>query len=314
MKRHFEIVGTVAALLLAANHASAIVISSAYSANYTAASIGPAPGVPTIYAGVAFNPSDPNTLYIAGNAFSTGGGIYAVQVTRNTAGHITGFAGTASLYSTAPNISNGGLVFGPGNVLFYTAGNNVGEIKPGSTSPDKVVVAPVGTADTTLGTLAFNPYNGAFDITSYLGATVFDTTLSADGSGTYNISSPSYATPFLGPHILGLFYPPLTAPQFSSPSVILADKGEGELAIFQLDSNGHLIPGTSSLFATIPSMEGSTTDPLTGDLLLTDYSGLQGTNAPFIDVIQGFSTPAPEPASLTLFGCAATILITRRRP
>src|SRR5690606_29945862 len=68
--------------------------------------------------------------------------IYSVGVTRDpVTQRITGFAGSATFYADAPYL-DGGLAFGPGGVLFYATyeGGVVGQIKPGSTSPDKTTL------------------------------------------------------------------------------------------------------------------------------------------------------------------------------
>lgn len=81
-----------------------------------------------------------DTLLIGGNANTSSGYISQIGVSRDGDGHIVGFSGPASFYATAPNI-DGGLAFGPDGVLFATgySNNTLLQIKPGSTSPDKIV-------------------------------------------------------------------------------------------------------------------------------------------------------------------------------
>ena len=83
---------------------------------------------------------DNNTLLIGGAANASTGVIDAVALTRDVNGNISGF-GAVTQFSTAPYI-DGGLAFGPGGDQFYTAypTNSLGEIKPGSTSPDDVAL------------------------------------------------------------------------------------------------------------------------------------------------------------------------------
>ena len=121
-------------MCLAADAAS---IPAPFSSDYTLVSLAGPSGVTAPYGGIAF--LDDNTLLIGGSANNAAGVIDEVPVTRDGQGNINGF-GAATLFSTAPNI-DGGLAFGPGGDLFYTAypTNDLGEIKPGSTSPDDVV-------------------------------------------------------------------------------------------------------------------------------------------------------------------------------
>jgi len=127
-------------LVLAANSAPAQVIAPAFAGNYSFIDLGSATGVPTNYGGLTLKAGDPNTLLIGGAANSSIGSIYQISVTRGAGNHITGFSGAATLFSTAPNI-DGGLAYGPGGVLFYTtySNNMLGQIKPGSSTPDRVI-------------------------------------------------------------------------------------------------------------------------------------------------------------------------------
>ena len=51
---------------------------------------------------MAFDPSDPNTLYLVGGWDTSGVEIYTINVARNAGGHITGFVGTANPYAAHP--------------------------------------------------------------------------------------------------------------------------------------------------------------------------------------------------------------------
>src|SRR5664279_339996 len=123
-------------------------IAPYYAGNYTYTSLGSATGVPTLYGGLTLLAGNNNELLVGGGANGANGAIYEIGVTRGTAGHITGFTGSATLFSTAPYI-DGGLTYGPGGVLFYTGypNNTIGQIKPGSTSPDRIdIVTGIGVA------------------------------------------------------------------------------------------------------------------------------------------------------------------------
>src|SRR5689334_11132336 len=140
------ILAVLVGLVVAGDSGRAQVIAPAFAGNYSLTDLGAAPGVPAPYGGLTLKAGDPNTLLLGGNADAPTGAIYQIGVTRGTGNHITGFSGSATLFSTAPNI-DGGLAYGPNNVLFYTAYpiNRLGQIKPGSTAPDKLIdLTPLG--------------------------------------------------------------------------------------------------------------------------------------------------------------------------
>jgi hypothetical protein len=61
---------------------------------------------------------------MGGHANTPNGRIYQIGVTRDANMHITGFTGAATVYptpdSTIGENNDGGVVFGPENVLFVT--------------------------------------------------------------------------------------------------------------------------------------------------------------------------------------------------
>jgi hypothetical protein len=109
---------------------------------YLKDNLGSVPGLPTSYGGLTFQ--DNNTLLIGGNANGSDAGIYSIEVKHNSNNHITGFTGSASLLANAPGLGgsggiDGGLAFGPGNILFYTSysDNSISQVELGSNGPDK---------------------------------------------------------------------------------------------------------------------------------------------------------------------------------
>src|SRR5262249_26727459 len=117
-----------------------VTVNPPYDAYYTPLNLGSIPGLPTPYGGVNFALGNFNKLIIGGNADNELGAIYSIDVVRDTDGHITGFSGSASIYASAPYI-DGGLTYGPGNVLFASTWpkNRLLQFKPGSVAPDKVI-------------------------------------------------------------------------------------------------------------------------------------------------------------------------------
>jgi hypothetical protein len=295
--------------------ATAAIIAAPYSGSYTLTDLGSAAGVPGSYGGLVVKAGDPSKLLLGGNANATSGAIYEVTVIRDGANHITGFSGAASLFATAPNI-DGGLMYGPGEVLFYTAfpSNQIGEIKPGSTAPDKIVNLGSLGVTSSVGSLAFVPTGfpgaGSLKIASYNGGGFYDASVTADGLGTYNISPATLQTsPGRGPE--GIAYVPLGSPLFLSPSLLLSEYSTGTVGAYKLDADGNPIVGTRTDFITgLTGAEGATIDPLTGDFLFSTFGG----GGQHVYVVRGFATVAvPEPATVTLASLGIACLLLRVR-
>jgi len=179
-----------------------------FDTDYSCSDLGSVPGLPAAYGGLTLKFDDPNTLLIGGEANAGSGRIYQIAVVRDSNMHITGFTGTATVYPSAGatiGINNdGGVVFGPGNVLFVTRypNNELEQSKVGSTAPDKVTdLTPLGIASS-VGSIGFVPSGfpgaGQMNIVSYNGGGWYTAAYSPDGSGTYNITSAT-----LGPTLTG---------------------------------------------------------------------------------------------------------------
>ena len=162
MPRSRFVIATVALFLPVS--AGAIALGPDFVADYTFINLGTPPNLvtggpfPTPLGGVNLNPNNSNALLLGGAANTASGAIYSVGVTRDANNHITGFSGSPTLFSTAPNI-DGGLSFGPGGVLFFTgySNNTLGQIKTGSVVPDKITnLTPFGISSS-VGALAFVP-------------------------------------------------------------------------------------------------------------------------------------------------------------
>jgi hypothetical protein len=119
----------VVVLLLGAAIATAQTVQPPYDVSYTLTNHGSVAGLPTPYGGLDFLPSNSNTLVIGGAANTASGALYSIGVVRGVSNHITGFTGSAALFS-AGEYNDGGVKFGPGGVLFYTRYpvNEVGEV------------------------------------------------------------------------------------------------------------------------------------------------------------------------------------------
>ena len=121
-----------------------VYLTGSFAFDYSCVDLGTVPGVPFGWGGLTLKYDDPNTLLMGGHANQPNGRIYQIGVTRDANMHITGFTGAATVYPTANATigqnNDGGVVFGPENVLFVTRfpNNQLEQSKPGSTDPDKV--------------------------------------------------------------------------------------------------------------------------------------------------------------------------------
>jgi hypothetical protein len=281
-------IGVAITLALAA-FASAQTIAPQYATNYTLQSLGSAPGVPTPYGGITISPDDPNVLLIGGAANTPAGAVYAIGVTRNICGNITGFVGSASLVCTAPQI-DGGLAFAPNGVLLTTrySDNAINMIKPGSTAPDKVVsLTPLGVASST-GSLGFVPDGlpgaGRFKIVSYNASRMYNAVLTPDASGTFDISNVTETAVLQGgPE--GIAYVPPGSPIFSAPAMLVAEYSNGAITAWDVDQNGDAIANSRRPFITgLFGAEGAFLDTTSGDFIFATFGG--GNQ---IIVVQGFA-------------------------
>jgi len=133
-------------------------IQPPYDAVYTLTDLGTVPSLPTPYGGLDFLPGNPNVIVIGGAANAASGALYSIGVVRNAQSHITGFSGTATFFSDG-KFNDGGVVFGPGGVLFYTRfpNNEVGQVKPGSVITDKIIGLTALAVGSSVGALNFVP-------------------------------------------------------------------------------------------------------------------------------------------------------------
>lgn len=286
------------------------VIDPFFASTYSFADLGSVPEVPANYGGLTLLPSDPNTLIIGGAANSADGKLYSVGVTRDIDGHITGFSGAATVYAEAP-YNDGGVVFGPGGVLFASRWpvNELGQYRPGSTAPDKVInLADLGVAGSH-SALNFVPagYPGAgrMKLVSYGGGQFYDANFTPDGTGLFDITMVTQTASIPGgPE--GFAYVPTGSPLFTSPTMILSEYASGNVVVYDMNSNGDPVEASRRVFMSgLSGAEGAFIDPLTGDFMFSTFGG--GNR---VIVVRGF---VPAPGALIAFGTCGVLAMRRRR-
>jgi hypothetical protein len=292
--------------LFANQEANALAIGADFTGTYTATSLGSVAGVPTRYGGLTF--LDTNTVLIGGAANGASGLIYQTSVVRDAGNHITGFSGGASVFrgGTIGEFNDGGIVFGPGGVLFTSQWpvNKLGQTKPGSTNEDKIIdLAALGVAGSHAA-LNFVPtgFGGAGDLklVSWSGGQWYNANLVADGSGTFDLAGLTQID--LDPVAAGIqnvsggpegfvYIDGANTGFGGSDSMLISEFSAGKVGAYQLDANGNPIVSTRRDFITgLTGAEGAAIDPLTGDFLFSTFGG-----ANEVVVVQGFLTPPPPP-------------------
>jgi hypothetical protein len=288
---------------------AAQVVDPFYSGTYTLTDLGSVPGVSTPYGGLTLLAGNPNTLLIGGAANTANGQLFSIGVTRDGAGHITGFTGSASVFAAAA-YNDGGVAYGPGGNLFLARWpvNELGQTKPGSNITDKVInLAPFGVAGSAA-SLAFVPatHNGAgqMKLVSYSGGQWYTIGLAPDGTGTYDVTSATLETTIVGgPE--GIAYVPIGSALFTNQSLLVAEYGAGNVVTYEIDANGDPIVATRKIFISgLSGAEGAFIDPLTGDFLFSTFGG--GNK---VIRVSGFSAPPQPPAGVPDAGSTALLAL-----
>jgi hypothetical protein len=278
-------------------------IEAPYDDDYSFADIGGPAGVPGPLGGLTVMAGDANTLLIGGAANTEDGAIYSIDVTRDGDGHITGFTGAASLVSDAPFI-DGGLAYGPGGVLFFTQypSNGVGQLEPGSSTPDRLIDLFALGVEGSVGALQFVPTGfpgaGSLKLATFDTNNWYDAAVSPDGSGTYDITGVTETADVSGgPE--GIVYIAAGSPEFADDSMLVSQYSANKVVAYEIDADGDPVVASAQDFMTdLSGAEGATIDPVTGDFLFSTFGGgdrvivVQGFVAPPRDEVTGTGTIA----------------------
>src|SRR5215469_4678329 len=274
-----------------------------FAVDYDCTNLGTVP-VPFGWGALTLKYDDPNTLLIGGNADTGNGRIYQIALTRDTNNHISGFSGGVTVYpspnATIGQFNDGGVVFGPGNVLFVTRfpSNELEQSKPGSIAPDKITNLTTLGIHSSVGSIGFVPAGfpgaGSMKIASFNSGEWYHCEFGPDGNGTFNITSATLrATLPNGAGPEGIAFVPPNSPVFPSNSVLIVDWQHGVLVTAPLDSNGDpIVANMQNVIEGMGPSEGGVIDPLTGDYLFSS-AGVGGK----IFRVSGFAAPSctPEP-------------------
>jgi hypothetical protein len=281
------------------------VLAPPFDVNYQLVDLGVPPGVPQALGGICFKPGDNNKILIGGGANGGNGTVYEVGITRTGNGYIIGFTGTATVYSTAQFI-DGGLCVVPGSggtVMFTTYSNHsLGQVKPGSTVPDRYdalgATGIVGSTGTCQFVPAGMPGAGNFVIASYSAGT-FNTLPLTQEAGpaphTYTFTASGGQQVFTGGGPEGIIYVPMFSPVFNeTPSMLVCQYSLGKVEAFDVDPNGLPVPASRRDFITgLGGAEGACLDPRTNSLLFSTFGG-----GGHVVMVPGFNLPPCGPADI----------------
>ena len=293
--------------------ASTAQFSPPFDASYSGYEF-PTTGIPAGAGAFAFVPGDPNTLLMIGAASTLDARIYSVGVTRDVNGHMTALAGSPMLFALANGVLGGaskGLAYGPGGVLFYiTSDNQLGEIKPGSIAPDRLIdLTPLGVATGGQQSLSFVPSglagSGDLKVVANNGGW-YNMNLTPDGIGTFNVSVDSFIPMAHGG--VGInFVSSASNPVFGLDSVLVASYSDDLITAYAIDANGDPIIGTGRTFRVAAFASGGAVDPVTGDFLFTTLDNVEVNRI-------GFPIPEPSAAAFLCLGAlvSQSVLYFRR--
>ena len=312
-------------LLCSPARAGNLQLGADFAADYSVFDLGSVPGLPPLYGGLTLLPNDPNTLLIGGAANTSAGRLYTIGVVRDADNHIVGFSGTASQFGDVGEYNDGGVVFGPGGVLFTAQWpvNQLGQTAPGSTDEDRVDnMALLGVGGSSIAAVNFVPAGfsgaGGMKIVSWSSGNWYDVDYAPDGSGTYDLLSATQID--LDPDTAGIqglpggpegfvYIDPLN-PAFVVASMLVSDYSANRISAYELDDDGNPLTATRRDFLTgLTGAEGAFIDPLTGDFLFSTFGG-----GDRVISVRGFVAPIPVPAAVWLMlGALAALTGVRRR-
>ena len=263
-------------LVLSSPHrCAAQTLGPEFRRDYSLTDLGRVTGLPARQGGLIIQrgSGEYDTLLIGGSANTSQGKLYRVKVTRDQQDNIVGF-GKAEFYAEAP-FNDGGLCYAANGILLCSQWpvNNLGQLKPGSRAPDRVVnLGPENSKDS-LASLNFYMPSGHLKMLSWSSGRWWDAMLRQSQDGTYDVIGAKHVTT-LGGGPEGFVYVPGGSPRFDRPSMLVAEWSAGNIAAYDINPSGDPIPRSRRVFvAGLKGAEGGVIDPLTGDYLFTTFGG-----------------------------------------
>lgn len=325
MNKSVLVASVFCASLAFSSPGAALTLAPDFAAHYTVTDLGSITGLPANYGGLTFKAGDPNKILIGGAANASNGRIYEVGVARDAGNHVIGFNTAPTAFGSVGEYNDGGVAYGPGNVLFTSQWpvNRLGQTKPGSIDEDKVInLSTLGVANSHAA-LNFVPagFSGAgrLKLVSWSGGQWYDANYAPDGSGTFNITSVTQTfTLSGGPE--GFVYIDGLNPGFGIDSLLVSEYSAGTIGVYSINATGDPAGSRRDFMTGLTGAEGATIDPLTGDFLFSTFGGgnrvvrVSGFQVPgSVTPTPGNSVPEPMSAFLFASGLALIVGIQRRR-
>jgi hypothetical protein len=269
-----------------------------FNGDYAVKDLGLPAGVSPRLGGLTIKAGTTDKLLIGGAADASQGTLYEVTVARDAQGHISSFVGSAKVYAAAPNV-DGGVDYGPGNVLFVARwpSNQLSEFKPGSTAADKVIsMSPFGVPSLVANRFvpAGSPGAGRLKLVSYSDGQWYDAGVTPDGAGTYNLAGVKNVPGATLPGgAVGFVYVGQGSAQFAQPSMLVSEYQAGQVAAYRVDANGDPVVSSRRTFiGNLSGADGAYIDPVTGDFLFSTFG-----SGDRVIVVSGFAKPLPPPVA-----------------
>lgn len=275
---------------------SGIVIDPAYAADYTCLDLGEHPSIPPKWGGLTTKLGDTSTLLLGGAANTDLGQLFEVELVRDAECHIVGFGTAPPVVLGEAAYNDGGVVYGPMDVLFLARWpvNQLGMQKPGSVATDKIVDTQALGVAYSLAALAFVPTGfggaGKLKLVGWPGGEWYTATYAPDATGTFDISAVTQQTTIVGgPE--GFVYIASGNAQFPNDGMLVSEWTANTIAAYEVDGDGNPVPASRKTFVTgLTGAEGAFLDPVSGDFLFSTFAAVNRVIA-----IRGFAPPAPLP-------------------
>ena len=256
-----------------------IIITPEFAPFYECYDLGNLPNVPNNWGGLTVEIDDPYVLLIGGAANTANGQLYAVEITRDVGCHVTGWAGTPIMPFAEAAYNDGGVAYGPDDVLFLARwpNNQLGQQKLGSVATDKIIdLAPFAVVSSP-GGLNFVPPGfggeGLLKFVSWSGGQWYTVDIAPDGNGTFDILSATLETTIPGgPE--GFVHIGADNPGFPVEGLLVSEWSAGNLAAYDADADGDPVLASRRDFVVgLTGAEGAFLDPYSGDFLFTTFGG-----------------------------------------